>query len=183
MSDSHQIIAVLEAFGKAYPRQTISKQTAELYVQFLAEIPIGLLWQVAERHIATSSYFPRIAELRTLATRLAGTSKFSSPAPTASPDTLAYQVQALEDALYEDQTLDPQAWLALADQFERADRPHRALHTRQKLAAFQSILEKESELASLPSPEIGEAAGGDGRLPFPIIGRGEGSASLRRGEV
>jgi hypothetical protein len=58
---------------------------------------------------------------------------------------LAYRVQALEDAFYEDRALDPQAWLALADEFEQAERPHRALHTRQKLAAFQSIIEQESK--------------------------------------
>ena len=152
MADSQQAIAVLKTLGKAYPHQSITRQTAELYIDFLADIPGDLLWRVAEHHIASSRFFPSIAELRTLATRLAGTSQFNSLAtPAASPDALAYQVQALEDTFNEDRTLDPQAWQALADQFERTDRPHRALHTRQKLAALQSILEQESKL---PSPAL-----------------------------
>jgi len=195
MADSQQIIAVLEALGNAYPRQPISKQTAELYMRFLTDIPGDLLWQVAEHYITTSSYFPRIAELRTLATRLAGTSKFNSlAAPTSSPDTLAYQAQALEDEFYQDRILDPEAWLALAEEFDRLDRPYRADYTRRKLTALQSILEQEAKRLSpsfdcaqdgrdeIPEPTprdevegTGERAGactvrsrsGDGQLPSP----------------
>jgi hypothetical protein len=161
MADSQQILAVLREFWQAYLSQHISKQTAELYVRYLADIPNDLLWQAADHHIATSNYFPRIAELRLLAARLAGTPKFNSLGAASSPDTLAYQAQALEDKFYQDRILDPEAWLALADEFDRTDRPYRADYTRRKLTALQSILEQESKLTSLPSPIDGRGAGGE----------------------
>ena len=149
MANSNQIISVLEAFGKAYPHQNLSKPTAELYIRFLTDIPSDLLWEAAERHIATSSYFPRIAELRLLVARQAGTHQFNSLAVHSLPDTLAYQTQALEDAFYQDRILDPAAWLNLVDLFNRLDRPHRAEQTRHKLAALQAILEQEEAILRL----------------------------------
>jgi hypothetical protein len=144
MVDSSNILAVLEALGKAYPRQVLPKQSAEVYIRFLEDIPIDLLWQVAERHIATSTYFPRIAELRTLAAQLGNTkSYYSLENPAASADNLAYQAQLLEDDFYRDRILEPAAWMALAEQFERANRPHRAEYTRRKLAGLLDILEQE----------------------------------------
>lgn len=144
MAEASNIIAVLEALGKAYPRQTLSRQSVELYVQFLADIPQDLLWKVAGRHISTSSFFPSIAELRNLAAQLANTHRLDSQENTiATPDDLAYQAQLLEDDFYRDRILDPAAWLALAEQFECANRPHRAEATRRKLAGLQAILEQE----------------------------------------
>lgn len=144
MAEANYIIAVLDALGKAYPRQVHPKQSAALYVQFLEDIPEDLLWQAARRHISTSSFFPSIAELRSLAARLANTHRLESLENNAtSPDNLAYQAQLLEDDFYRDRILEPAAWLALADQFERLNRPHRAEATRRKLAGLLDILEQE----------------------------------------
>jgi len=153
VSDSEAILQVLVTLGQAYPNQGISREGLDIYVHMLADIPVDLLWRAAERHMAESQYFPRIAELRSQAARLAGTDRFASLSPTAAPDLLAIRAQDLEDDFYEDRTLDAQAWLDLADEFERADRPHRALHTRKKLAAFQAILQKESDIPSPIDPE------------------------------
>jgi hypothetical protein len=145
ISDSEAILRVLVILGRAYPNQGISRDGLDIYVQMLADIPVDLLWRAAERHMAESQYFPRISELRSQAARLAGTDRFASLSPTAKPDLLAARAQDLEDDFFEDRTLDERAWLALAEEFERADRPHRALHTRKKLAAFQVILEQEAK--------------------------------------
>jgi hypothetical protein len=51
----------------------------------------------------------------------------------------------LEDDFYFERELDPHTWLDLAEAFERADRPHRAEHTRKKLAALQAVLEREAQ--------------------------------------
>ena len=134
---------MLFTMGQAYPNQGVSRETVEIYVRMLEDIPADLLWQAAESHLANSNYFPRIAELRSQAARLAGTDRFASVSPAAAPDLLAVRAQDLEDDFYADRTLDVQAWLDLAEEFDKADRPHRALHTRKKLAAFQSILERE----------------------------------------
>ncbi len=46
---------------------------------------------------------------------------------------------ALEDAFFHEHHLDPTEWHALAEKFERADRPHRAAYTFEKLARLQSV--------------------------------------------
>lgn len=147
MATQDEIIPVLEVLGRAFPNQALSKPTGEIYVRMLEDIPIDLLWRAAERHMAEAKYFPRIAELRGMAARLAGTDRFASlppPSPPA-PDGLALALLELEDDFYYERELDPQAWLDLAEAFERADRPHRAADTRKKLAGLQAVLEREAQ--------------------------------------
>jgi len=76
---------VLFVTGQAYPNQGVSRETLDIYVRMLEDIPADLLWQAAERHMAQSNYFPRIAELHSQAARLAGTDSFDSLPP---PDSL-----------------------------------------------------------------------------------------------
>jgi hypothetical protein len=152
MASGGEILAVLETLSRAYPHQAISRPTAELYARLLADIPAGLLQQAAEAQIGSSSFYPRIAELRAIAARLAGTKRFDSLPPAgfdyttlhSTIDELAYQAQALEDVFYQGRSLDPEAWLVLADQFDQADQPHRAEYTRRKLAGLQAVLEQEA---------------------------------------
>lgn len=146
MATQDEILPVLEVLGRAFPNQALSKPTGEVYVRMLEDIPVDLLWRAAERHMAEAQYFPRIAELRGMAARLAGTDRFASlpPASPPAPDGLAQRALELEDDFYFERELDPQAWLDLADAFERADRPHRAEYTRKKLAALQAVLEGEA---------------------------------------
>jgi hypothetical protein len=54
----------------AYPRQAVSKQTIGLYEKFLADIDQDMLEQAAKSHIATSQWFPTIAELRSAVTQI-----------------------------------------------------------------------------------------------------------------
>ena len=104
---------MLFATGQAYPNQGVSRETLDIYVRMLEDIPADLLWQAAERHMAQSNYFPRIAELHSQAARLAGTDSFHSlpPPPAPTPDELAMRAQELEDEFSCDRTLPPQAWL------------------------------------------------------------------------
>ena len=45
-------------------------------------------------------------------------------------------------------TLDPAAWIALAEEFDRRDRIYGAAAARRRLAIFQQILAEESQEAS-----------------------------------
>jgi len=48
----------------AYPRQDVGADTLQVYRGILADIDAQDLWDAAQRHIATSRWFPTIAELR-----------------------------------------------------------------------------------------------------------------------
>ena len=132
-STPDQVISVLKLLAEYYNHEPTETQ-ASIYLDALSDLDPVPLQESARRWIRRSPFFPKVSDLLQIARQI----------PSPAPDALAYRVQALEDAFYADRTLDPQAWLALADEFERADRPHRALHTRQKLAAFQDIIEQES---------------------------------------
>ena len=132
-STPDQVLSVLKLLAEYYNHEPTETQ-ASIYLDALSDLDPVPLQESARRWIRRSPFFPKVSDLLQIARQI----------PSPAPDTLAYRVQALEDAFYADRTLDPQAWLALADEFEHADRPHRALHTRQKLAAFQDIIEQES---------------------------------------
>jgi hypothetical protein len=137
MSTPDEIIEVLETLALAYPEKANDKRTLALYLEHLADIPAHLLASAARQHINTSNWFPRIAELRSAARKLAGTPYFES-LPERPIDLLAAQAQALEDAFYAHGELDEAAWRKLAAQFERCARPHRAAHTLEKLRRLQA---------------------------------------------
>jgi hypothetical protein len=132
-SSPDQVLAVLSLLTEYYNHEP-SEAQANIYLDALSDLDPSVLDDSARLWIHRSPFFPKVSELLEIAR--------SVPAPT--PDYLANQAQMLEDDFYYDRTLDPQAWLDLAEEFEKADRPHRALHTRQKLAAFLAILEQES---------------------------------------
>lgn len=48
----------------AYPHVNIPRQTQELYVKFLLDVPFDMAQKAAYRLMATCKYFPAIAELR-----------------------------------------------------------------------------------------------------------------------
>jgi hypothetical protein len=139
MSSPSEILPILETLAAAYPEKAHDKRTLALYLEHLADIPAHWLEAAARRHIDTSNWFPRIAELRRAAAQLAGTGFFES-LPERPVDFLAVQSQALEDAFYAGGELDEAAWRRLAAQFERCDRPHRAAHTLEKLARLEKQL-------------------------------------------
>ncbi len=161
MSTPAEIIAVLETLALAYPEKANDRRTLALYLEHLADIPAHWLAAAARRHIQTSNWFPRIAELRAAAARLAGTGFFES-LPERPVDFLAAQAQALEDAFYAGEALDEADWRSLAGQFERCGRPHRAAHALEKLRRLRI----QQGVAGEPLSGS-ELAGGPGRAERP----------------
>ncbi len=137
MTQTSVILTVLETLSIAYPDRPRDEQTIHLYLEHLCDIPAYLLRAAADYHIRHSAWSPKICELRQAAARLAGTDQFDTLPPTPI-DHLQYEAVALEDAFYHEHHLIPAEWHALAEKFERADRPHRAAYTLEKLARLQS---------------------------------------------
>lgn len=59
-----EIASVLAVLKAAYPRQEITTGTADVYARFLADLPYEAALNAVKRHIATSQFFPAIAEIR-----------------------------------------------------------------------------------------------------------------------
>ena len=138
MADQAEIAAILKTLLSAYPDHRIEKSTLQVYLDRLADIPAYLLAAAAEAHIEKSNWYPKIAELRQAAARLAGTQDFSTLPPYPLNRLIAEAI-ALEDTFFYESRLDPAEWERLALKFERLDRPNRAEYTREKLRRLQSI--------------------------------------------
>ena len=69
MSDE-LIVKSLLLMKAAYPRQTLPEETIDLYTRALQDIEPRLLKTAVMQHIATSKWFPTIAELRGTAAAL-----------------------------------------------------------------------------------------------------------------
>ena len=132
MAVPQQIQATLETLKAAFPEKTHSKATLELYYRYLADIPNGTLERTVDELVRTSQWFPRIAEVRQVASRYAGTDNYFEATPRF-PDQLAARALQLERDYYHTGVLEEEAWRSLALQFERQGRAHRAAHTRLKL--------------------------------------------------
>ncbi len=147
MATQDETIPVLEVLGRAFPNQALSKPTVEVYLRMLEDIPIDLLWRAAERHMAESQYFPRIAELRGIAARLAGTDRFAS-LPASSPRrptgwrSAPWSWRTIStssgSSTRKPGSIWPQRLSALID-------PIAPQYTRKKLAALQAVLEREAQ--------------------------------------
>jgi hypothetical protein len=146
-TETEAILSVLKRLVLAYPDRAPDSSTLDLYLEHLADIPVWLLGQAADRHIRTSIWFPRISDLRRCAAQLASRSDFED-LPRQPLDRLAAQAILLEDAFYHDGHLDPAEWQSLADQLERANRPHRRLRLLEKLAEFESNLSDRARALS-----------------------------------
>lgn len=133
------IALVLKTLADAYPDKRIERETLQVYLRHLEDIPPELLQQAVEAHIKESIWFPKVAELRQMAAKIAGVRNFETLAPPAV-DALAERAQALEDGFYATRRLDAPAWERLAAAFEHAGRPHRAEHARAKLRRLQAVL-------------------------------------------
>jgi hypothetical protein len=128
-----QIQRVLETLTLAYPTKKLDKLSLELYFKFLADIPGYILEVAADHHIRTSNWFPRIAELYKTAARFGGRDDLADLEPKHSNNLTALAIE-LEKSFFREGTLNHKDWIALVERFERAGRPHRAEHTRRKLA-------------------------------------------------
>ena len=146
MGTPSEILDNLERLTYAYPSQKLERQTLEVYLEKLADIPGYLLERAVDKHIKSSKWFPRVAELRDTATDLAHTQDFSS-LPSETVDGLRAEALNLEDSFYRDLYLDEAAWRKLASAFELAGRGHAAGHIRHKLHVFKHLLEMELQEA------------------------------------
>ncbi len=63
-----EISEILTALKDAYPRQAVSVGTARIYSEMLADLDNAKAWAAVRHHMATSPYFPSIAEIRKVAT-------------------------------------------------------------------------------------------------------------------
>ena len=133
MSAPQVIIPILEQLSLAYPEKRLEAATLQVYLEHLDDIPPYLLEAAVRAHIQASGWFPRIAELRSLAARLAGTNQFDT-LPERPVDRMLLEAQALEDAFYHEGLLDPAEWRALSAKFERCGRHFRAEYTLEKLS-------------------------------------------------
>lgn len=61
-SETSEIVVKLMT---AYPRQEITPETLETYCQMLGDLDAEAAMRAAVEHMATSKYFPTIAEIRT----------------------------------------------------------------------------------------------------------------------
>lgn len=59
-----EAIALVGMLFAAYPKFEVPKETIQLYQQFMLDLDADLAKAAVVRHIATSKYFPTIAELR-----------------------------------------------------------------------------------------------------------------------
>lgn len=59
-----KLAQILKALRGAYPEKTIPDQTVEVYMRCLADLPLPALEAAVLNHIASSKWFPTIAELR-----------------------------------------------------------------------------------------------------------------------
>jgi len=136
MATPDQIQKVLETLTLAYPTKNLDKLSLELYFKYLADIPGLILEVAADHHIRASNWFPRIAELHSAAARIGGRDDLADLEPKHSNNLNALAIE-LEKVFFRDGTFNPNEWGTLAERFERAGRPHRAEHTRRKLAQFR----------------------------------------------
>lgn len=151
-------LTLLARLYLAYPDKVHDPATVTLYLDSLADIPAWLLERAIQRHIETSEWFPKIADLRRIAARLANTTHFETLLPPHPLERTALEAnrliaaaQDLEDAFFYEGRLDPAEWQALSAQFDRLDRPHRAAYTFEKLRRLQSVRQQQAQAVD-PDP-------------------------------
>lgn len=67
-AEAAKLVAIL---ANAYPAARVTEETSELYEAMLADLDFGAVQRAAARHIATSKWFPTVAELRAAAVEVA----------------------------------------------------------------------------------------------------------------
>jgi hypothetical protein len=70
MATFETITKVLAVISAAYPNFDLKPETVKVYLKLLADLPDELLEEASLLHIAQSTYFPTVAELRAAAFEL-----------------------------------------------------------------------------------------------------------------
>ena len=140
MASTAEIVNCLEKLTTAYPGIERTRETMDLYVDMLADIPGYVLKRAVEEYIVEANWFPKIAELRQAAAKVAGTDRFWE-LPETLVDNLRGEAVHLENLFFREGILDADMWEQLAEQFEQAGREYGAEGVRKKLQAYQAIAE------------------------------------------
>lgn len=61
-----EIAQILSLCSSAYPHVVVTKETAIVYAEMLADLDVAIAASAVKKHIATSQYFPTIAAIREL---------------------------------------------------------------------------------------------------------------------
>ncbi len=125
----------LEMLALAYPDKQLSRQSLQVYLENLADIPSQILDAAVRAHIQSNPFFPRVSELRQAARKLTGGQPFEALEDNPY-DRLTRQAVELEEAFYRRGELDASAWERLAEQFDYWNRPERAARTRERLRMY-----------------------------------------------
>jgi hypothetical protein len=80
MATFKMIMRTLSVLAAAYPTFDLKPETIKVYVRLLEDLPDSLIEQAAIAHIASSTFFPTVAELRKAALVLLDG---QNPLPTA----------------------------------------------------------------------------------------------------
>jgi len=145
MATPDQILSILEDLLHAYPGKKLSRATLQVYINHLSDIHPFLLGNCIDNLIATSTWFPRVSEIRTEAEKIVGPGMISTWQPPLN--YLWTRYRQLEHQFWHHRILDPDAWNELAESFDRRDQIYSAAGARDRLAIFQQILADENQPA------------------------------------
>jgi hypothetical protein len=143
MATPEEILSILENLLHAFPGQKISRNTLQIYVDHLSDIHPRLLQMCADNLVASATWFPRISDIRAEAAKIVGSHWVSTWQPPQN--YLWARYRQLEHQFWHHRILDPDAWIDLANSFERRDQPFSATGARRRLKIFQQLLAEESQ--------------------------------------
>lgn len=146
------ITEVLAVLVSAYPNVKLAPATVSVYERILSEIPVEALEAATLQHIASSRFFPTVAELREAALELAAPSfQHLTPEEAWGVVRLAfgkfgqYRTPKFDDPLIL-KAVNQLGWVELCQSDNQvADRAH-------FMKIYQSLLEREQEDARLVAP-------------------------------
>jgi hypothetical protein len=130
------VLSILLRISYAFPDKPLDESTLKVYMDELADIPILLLERAARQLIRTSSFFPRISELRQAADQIAGIT-FDSPASSLGASYLNLEARLLETDYFQHGEFDMNKWEKLVNQLNQVNRPYRAAEVREKASHIQ----------------------------------------------
>lgn len=102
-----QASSILALLSGAYPHIQVTRETVEAYRLCLADMDAGMVRDAVKEHIATSKFWPSIAEIRERAAR----GRVNAPLP----DEAFAQIRRAADATSERHLIHPIALDALED--------------------------------------------------------------------
>lgn len=145
MATPNEVFAILEELIAAYPEKALSKNTLDLYFSHLQDIPGITLAAAAGNHIRTSPWFPKIAELRQGAAKLAGVVLFDDHYAEGNGHRALVGAELdLQEAFFRGEKLDVEAWDKLIQGYEEEGYHECAERSRKRLAHYKRTVEAES---------------------------------------